>query len=154
MTDHSEQQLSQSEEQELFMICHRHNLDSQTRWRSSRLISKYRSIAGRNQIENFSLLARISILVAAKSEVVKTIKGEKNRGIGLNLSALLQDGNVEIDKFLFNLKEFIHYVNQDSIKDKKDIQGTLIISNTYSSHERKTTEEGFRWIECRKGSQR
>jgi hypothetical protein len=61
--------------------------------------------------ENFSLLGRISILVAAKSMEIKNIKGESIRGIGLNLSALLKDGNVEIDKFLFNLKEFIHYVN-------------------------------------------
>ena len=68
-----------------------------------KLISKYRLVtAPKNQIENFSLLARISIVVAAKSQEVKTIKGEKNRGIGLNLSALLQDGKVEIDKFLYN----------------------------------------------------
>lgn len=100
MIDQSEHTLSQSEEQELFLICHRHNLDSQTRWKAMKLIAKYRSItSNRNQIENFSLLARISILVAAKSQEVKTIKGEKMMGLGLNLSALLQDGNVEIDKF-------------------------------------------------------
>lgn len=100
MIDQSEHSLTQSEEQELFVICHRHNLDVQTRWKSMKLIAKYRQItANRNQIDNFSLLARISILVAAKSQEVKTVKGDQMRGLGLNLSALLQDGNLEIDKF-------------------------------------------------------
>ena len=122
MIDQSEHSLTQSEEQELFVICHRHNLDVQTRWKSMKLIAKYRQItANRNQIDNFSLLARISILVAAKSQEVKTVKGDQMRGLGLNLSALLQDGNLEIDKFQFNLKEFIHYVNQDTLKDNKDL---------------------------------
>ena len=73
--------------------------------------SKSRKTLLKQTSENFSLLGRISILVAAKSMEIKNIKGESIRGIGLNLSALLKDGNIEIDKFLFNLKEFIHYVN-------------------------------------------
>ena len=100
MSDQLENTLSPSEDQELFVICHRHNLDVQTRWKAMKFITKYRTIlVNKKQIDNFSLLARIAILVAAKSQEVKTIKGEKMRGLGLNLSALLQDGNLEIDKF-------------------------------------------------------
>ena len=107
-----EPNITNQQKEELCLICHRNNLDEKTRRQALKLIIEHKiKVAPRNQIENFSLLARVSIMVAAKSQEVKTMNGDICRGIGLNLSALLKDCNFELDMFLFYLKEFAYNVS-------------------------------------------